>query len=65
MTANSATILCRPVRRNAADKVWRLLTEPGLHARWWVPGDIAAIVGHRFQSADAGLGFPFAWPWLG
>ena len=30
-------------------KVWRGLTEPELHARWWAPGDIAPVVGHRFH----------------
>jgi uncharacterized protein YndB with AHSA1/START domain len=30
-------------------RVWRTLTDPELHARWWAPGDIAAVVGHRFH----------------
>ncbi|MDR8413083.1 SRPBCC domain-containing protein [Nonomuraea sp. 3-1Str] len=30
-------------------KVWSSLTEPELLARWWVPGDISAVVGHRFH----------------
>ena len=30
-------------------KVWRALTGPELHARWWVPGNIVATVGHRFE----------------
>jgi len=29
-------------------KVWRALTEPELLARWWAPGDIKPVVGHRF-----------------
>jgi uncharacterized protein YndB with AHSA1/START domain len=37
-------------------KVWRTLTEPELHARWWVPGDIAAVVGHRFHLQMPGWG---------
>ncbi|MBM2622487.1 SRPBCC domain-containing protein [Actinoplanes sp. LDG1-06] len=28
--------------------VWRVLTEPELHAKWWVAGDIKPVVGHRF-----------------
>jgi uncharacterized protein YndB with AHSA1/START domain len=28
--------------------VWRVLTEPELHAKWWAAGDIQPIVGHRF-----------------
>jgi uncharacterized protein YndB with AHSA1/START domain len=38
------------------EKVWRGLTEPELLARWWVPGDVAAKVGHRFQLAIPGFG---------
>jgi uncharacterized protein YndB with AHSA1/START domain len=30
------------------ERVWAALTEPDLLARWWVPGDIAPIAGHRF-----------------
>jgi uncharacterized protein YndB with AHSA1/START domain len=29
--------------------VWRSLTEPALLARWWARGDVAPVVGHRFQ----------------
>ena len=29
--------------------VWRALTDPALHARWWAPGDVRAVVGHRFE----------------
>lgn len=29
--------------------VWRALTTPELHARWWAAGDIRPIVGHRFE----------------
>ncbi len=29
--------------------VWRALTDPGLHARWWAAGDVRPIVGHQFQ----------------
>lgn len=28
--------------------VWRALTDPELHAKWWAPGDVQAVVGHRF-----------------
>ena len=30
------------------EEVWAALTQPDLLARWWVPGDIAPVVGHRF-----------------
>ncbi|HTJ31433.1 MAG TPA: SRPBCC domain-containing protein [Acidobacteriaceae bacterium] len=28
--------------------VWRVLTDPALHAKWWAAGDVRAEVGHRF-----------------
>jgi uncharacterized protein YndB with AHSA1/START domain len=28
--------------------VWRALTDPELHAKWWAPGDVKAVVGHTF-----------------
>lgn len=36
--------------------VWRALTEPELLARWWASGDIAPVVGHRFELDMAGWG---------
>lgn len=38
------------------EKVWRGLTEPELHARWWVPGDVGPDVGHRFHLQMPGWG---------
>lgn len=29
--------------------VWKALTDPALHARWWAAGDIRPVVGHRFE----------------
>ena len=29
--------------------IWRALTDPELHARWWAAGDVRPIVGHRFE----------------
>jgi uncharacterized protein YndB with AHSA1/START domain len=29
-------------------KVWKALTDPHLHAKWWAAGDVKAVVGHRF-----------------
>ena len=33
----------------APSAVWRALTDPELHARWWAAGDVKAVVGHRFH----------------
>jgi uncharacterized protein YndB with AHSA1/START domain len=37
-------------------KVWKALTDPTLIARWWAPGDVRPIVGHRFT---LDMGQPF------
>ncbi len=29
-------------------KVWKALTDPVIHAKWWAAGDIKPVVGHRF-----------------
>lgn len=29
--------------------VWKALTDPELHARWWAAGDVRPIVGHHFE----------------
>lgn len=29
-------------------KVWKALTDPALHAKWWAAGDVKPVVGHRF-----------------
>jgi uncharacterized protein YndB with AHSA1/START domain len=34
---------------HAPSAVWKALTDPALHARWWVAGDVRPIVGHRFE----------------
>ncbi|WP_416405051.1 SRPBCC family protein [Arthrobacter sp. LFS091] len=38
------------------DAVWAALTKPDLLARWWAPGDIAPVVGHRFTMDMGGWG---------
>lgn len=30
-------------------EVWRALTDPALHAKWWAAGDVRPIVGHKFE----------------
>jgi uncharacterized protein YndB with AHSA1/START domain len=37
-------------------EVWRALTDPELHARWWAAGDVRAEVGHRFALDMGGFG---------
>ncbi len=34
---------------HAPAALWRALTDPALHARWWAPGDVRAVVGHQFE----------------
>ena len=37
------------VYSHAPAAVWKALTDPALHARWWAPGDVRPVVGHRFE----------------
>lgn len=37
------------VYTHAPSAVWRALTDPTLHARWWAAGDVRAVVGHKFD----------------
>jgi uncharacterized protein YndB with AHSA1/START domain len=34
---------------HAPEKVWKALTDPAMHARWWAAGDVRPVVGHRFE----------------
>lgn len=29
--------------------VWKALTTPELHARWWAPGNVRPEIGHKFE----------------
>jgi uncharacterized protein YndB with AHSA1/START domain len=42
-------IACDQFLTHSPEDVWRALTDPDLLARWWVPGDVRAEVGHRFN----------------
>ncbi|MFJ5552127.1 SRPBCC domain-containing protein [Streptomyces sp. NPDC093225] len=42
------TIHCDQFIAHPPAKVWRALTEPELHAKWWAAGDVRPVVGHRF-----------------
>jgi uncharacterized protein YndB with AHSA1/START domain len=35
--------------KHAPAAVWKALTDPALHAKWWAPGDVKAVVGHKFD----------------
>ena len=37
------------VYAHAPAAVWKALTDPTLHARWWAAGDVKPMVGHRFE----------------
>ncbi|MCG6494388.1 SRPBCC domain-containing protein [Kitasatospora sp. A2-31] len=47
MTENNR-ITCERFLSHPPAAVWRALTDPDLHARWWAAGDIKPVVGHRF-----------------
>ncbi|MGV9253940.1 SRPBCC family protein [Streptomyces sp. NPDC003697] len=47
MTENN-TITCEKFLPHPPAAVWKALTDPGLHARWWAAGDVKPVVGHRF-----------------
>ncbi|MET9962871.1 SRPBCC domain-containing protein [Streptomyces sp. NPDC006326] len=42
------TIHCDQFIGHPPARVWRALTEPELHAKWWAAGDVRPVVGHRF-----------------
>ncbi|RKE19431.1 SRPBCC domain-containing protein [Streptomyces sp. TLI_171] len=48
MTDPTPAIHCDQFLPHPPARVWQALTDPELHARWWVPGDIRPEVGHRF-----------------
>jgi len=46
---STATIECDEFVPHPPATVWRALTESELLARWWAPGDIDPVMGHRFE----------------
>lgn len=46
MTENA--IRLQRTYRHSPEAVWAALTTPDHLAKWWAPGDIAPVVGHRF-----------------
>ncbi|MEV7568001.1 SRPBCC family protein [Streptomyces tanashiensis] len=52
----SDTITCERFLPHPPSAVWKALTDPDLHARWWAAGDIKPVVGHRFTLDMGGFG---------
>lgn len=46
---NTPTVECDEFVAHPPAAVWRALTESELLARWWAPGEIEPVVGHRFE----------------
>lgn len=46
---NPAVIRLDRFYAHAPSAVWKALTDPALHARWWAAGDVRPVVGHRFE----------------
>ncbi len=46
--AEPSVIHCDQFIAHPPAAVWRVLTDPELHARWWAAGDVRPVVGHRF-----------------
>ena len=47
--SNPATIQIEHVYPHPPAAVWKALTDPALHARWWAAGNVRPVVGHRFE----------------
>jgi uncharacterized protein YndB with AHSA1/START domain len=45
----AGTIQLEHVYAHPPSAVWKALTDPSLHARWWAAGDVRPVVGHRFE----------------
>ena len=46
---NEPAIHVDHVYSHAPAAVWRALTTPELHAKWWAAGDVRPVVGHKFE----------------
>jgi uncharacterized protein YndB with AHSA1/START domain len=46
---NEAVIQLDHVYAHPPAAVWKALTDPDLHARWWAAGNVRAVVGHQFE----------------
>lgn len=52
----SRTITVEGMLVQPAETIWRALTEPDLIARWFMPNDFAAEVGHKFSYRSGPVG---------
>lgn len=48
MSGGRARIECDEFLPHPPSLVWRAISDPELQARWWAPGDVRPVVGHRF-----------------
>ena len=48
MTTATESIVIEQFIRKPPARVWAALTSPEEIARWWAPGDIKPVVGHKF-----------------
>ncbi len=48
MSTSNDVIVVEHLYAHPPAAVWRALTDPALHARWWAAGDVRPVVGHRF-----------------
>jgi uncharacterized protein YndB with AHSA1/START domain len=56
MSHPPAVIQLDQVYAHPPSAVWKALTDPELHAKWWAKGDVRPIVGHRFTLDMGGFG---------
>ncbi len=55
-TPDVPVIRCDQFIAHPPAAVWKALTDPELHARWWAAGDVRPVVGHRFTLDMGGFG---------
>lgn len=44
----TAVFECDQFLPHPPSAVWKALTDPEIHARWWAAGDVRPVVGHKF-----------------
>ncbi len=56
MTSTTKSISVDQFIARPPERVWQALVTPEQLAKWWAPGDIAPIVGHKFFMEMPGWG---------